>query len=118
MHDKWIREAEKVAEVDFDEDQYEVRLHGAGGRLMPRHWRPPSGTMAEEMADLETISAAGWPSSLSEAKSHLVNSELPEEERMNLEYYDSLESLLQSGESGNPGSSYWHHKVAHVNAGY
>lgn len=101
VHDKWIRVAERVAEVDFDEDQYEVPFHGAGGRLMPRDWKPPSGAMAEEMADLETMSAAGWPSSPPEARSHLANSDLPEEERMNLEYYDNLESLMQSGECGS-----------------
>lgn len=37
VHDKWIREAEKVAEVDLDEDQYKVPLQGAGGILVPRH---------------------------------------------------------------------------------
>lgn len=35
---------------------------------------------------------------------------------MNLEYYDNLEGLMQSGECGSPDPWYWHHKVAHVNA--
>ena len=35
---------------------------------------------------------------------------------MNLEYYENLSSLMQSGKSGSPDPWYWHHKVAHVNA--
>lgn len=65
---------------------------------------------------METISAAGCPSSPSGAQSHLANSDLPEEKRMNLEYYENSSSLMQSGKSGCPDPWYWLDKVVHVNA--
>lgn len=51
VHDKWIREKEKTAEIDFD-DEIEYENPRSQGRLMPRWWEPEPEAVQEQLEDL------------------------------------------------------------------
>lgn len=70
--DKWIREKENIAEVDFD-DTVEYENSKPQGRLMPKTWEPEPGEVDLQVAGLGITEAAGWPTQEPEAKVHVAD---------------------------------------------